>query len=645
MLGLLFHKNYVTDMTVTASSALFIYSLSGAVYINQIVENHYGVSIFPVTLEDFFKNSDKLLQDYSHVVVSAELNEIKQVMLRAVDTDITIGFLPTPGERKLNRCYNIPGDLQQALQLALTGDPSTIDLILCNESLLLFQGSIGKLPLFGVSQDKGKLALFWDSLKKLSSLKLQPFTLEKFGKQKTTIQTAATGCLMLSSQEKSLTSSIIDHDSASDDGMVALLVVAPFSILDYLKLMWFRLAQQARSGQMPPSVGYIKCPEVKIQFEESATVSIDGEKTEESSVHLRVLPGAVKVNIGEKNRKSLGKRQAAKERYSINSLPVGKEVQRAVNKRVPLFAFASEDRFRDLFTALRLDAKLSSTYIILMLLSTVLATVGLYLNSSSVIIGAMLLAPLMAPIISLAMSLLRYDRKLFKDSLTKIGVGILLALSASAFWSVISPYQPITPEMQGRLNPTLLDLVVAVAAGIAGAYAKSYKEVLENLAGVAIAVALVPPLAVAGIGLGRLDPTFFSNAFLLFLTNLVGIVLAATFTFRILGFSPLVRDKKTLALFLIFSALIAIPLSAAYKDIVYRAELEKGWKKERFLVNGKYLIIKDAVYNDFHEHNILTVNIHARDQINRKDLKELKRKIRQNFSDEIIIRANVTYIP
>ena len=78
---------------------------------------------------------------------------------------------------------------------------------------------------------------------------------------------------------------------------------------------------------------------------------------------------------------------------------------------MPFFTYASEERFKDLFTALRDDARLDSTYLILMVLSTVLATVGLYLNSSSVIIGAMLLAPLMAPIIALAMSLLRYGQE------------------------------------------------------------------------------------------------------------------------------------------------------------------------------------------------------------------------------------------
>ena len=89
---------------------------------------------------------------------------------------------------------------------------------------------------------------------------------------------------------------------------------------------------------------------------------------------------------------------------------------------------------------------------------------------------------------------------------------MVLALGAAAMTAFICPYDPITPEMQARLNPSLLDLAVAIIAGIAGAYTKSFKEILQSLAGVAIAVALVPPLAVAGIGLGRMDMFIFGSA-------------------------------------------------------------------------------------------------------------------------------------
>ena len=631
-------------MPETISAALFVYSKEGEVYLDSVISNPFGTEISAIPLQEFFEDSEKLLQLHTHIVISAGLIDTKRVIQSAIGKEVSFGFLPPPGERKLNSSYNIPNDKNQALSLALRTETSPIDLVFCNDKLMLFQGIIGNLPLFGYVPEGGKLAMFWDGLKKMTGLQLTPLTIEKRGAQSASLSTAASGCLILSSQERGINTSIIDHDSAYDDGMVAVLAVSPLSISDYLKLMWCRLVFQARPGQLPPSVGYVKSPEIYLKSGKPLPVSIDGEEFIEKNYHLKVIPEALQVNIGKKKS---GKEKSApkKEKFAVNSLPVGREVQKAIAKRIPIFAYASEERFRDLFIALRNDAKIDATYVVLMILSTVLATLGLYLNSASVIIGAMLLAPLMAPIISMAMSLLRYDRLLFRLSLEKIALGIIIAMVSSSFMAVISPYQPLTSEMSGRLNPTVLDLLVAVAAGIAGAYSKSYKKVIGNLAGVAIAVALVPPLSVAGIGLGRLDFEFFSNAFLLFTTNLIGIVLAATFTFRVLGFSPLVRDKKTLALFLVFSFIILIPLSMAYNEIVYRAEFERKWERERFLINGKYLIINEAVYHDFRNKDLLFINIHARDQIDRSDFKELKRKIEQNFPEEITIRANITYIP
>ena len=142
-----------------------------------------------------------------------------------------------------------------------------------------------------------------------------------------------------------------------------------------------------------------------------------------------------------------------------------------------------------------------------------LATLGLYQNSAAVVIGAMLLAPLMAPIISLAMGMLRQDMKMSRQSAVKIIVGVVIALLAAALLTLVFPHKPVTAEMLARVNPTLLDLGVAIFAGIAGAYTKAYKEILQSLAGVAIAVALVPPLAVAGIGIGRLDISFLFPGF------------------------------------------------------------------------------------------------------------------------------------
>jgi len=206
-------------------------------------------------------------------------------------------------------------------------------------------------------------------------------------------------------------------------------------------------------------------------------------------------------------------------------------------------------------------------------------------------------------------------------------------------------YKPVTGEMEARLSPTVLDLIVAITAGAAGAYTKSYREILQSLAGVAIAVALVPPLAVAGIGIGRLDPEFFGHAFLLFSTNLVGIIMAATLTFRVLGYSPAVKSKRGISIVLLLLVLITVPLYLSYNRIVNTRSFEKSWQEERFLVHGKYLIIKNAHLSEYSNKDILTMDILARDQLTRSDLAELKRKISYNFSEELVIRANVKYIP
>ena len=311
---------------------------------------------------------------------------------------------------------------------------------------------------------------------------------------------------------------------------------------------------------------------------------------------------------------------------------------------MPFFSYASEKRFRDLFISLRDDAKTDSTYVILMVLSTMLATIGLYQNSTAVVIGAMILAPLMAPIVSLSMGLLRRDDALLKNSIWKIAIGITLALLASVIITQLFPHKPITSEMDARLSPTLLDLAVAIVSGVAGAYSMSYKEIMQSLAGVAIAVALVPPLAVAGIGLGRGDPDFFFQAFLLFSTNLVGIMLAASFTFRILGYSPVVFAKRGMSVVVILLLMIAVPLYVSYDQIVETIIFEKQLEKERFLVNGKYLIVQNVQITRRYDVEVISMDILTRGTIGRKDLFELKKKIRLHFDRDLVIRTRVLYI-
>jgi len=207
------------------------------------------------------------------------------------------------------------------------------------------------------------------------------------------------------------------------------------------------------------------------------------------------------------------------------------------------------------------------------------------------------------------------------------------------------PHKPVTEEMLARLNPTLLDLAVAIISGIAAACSKSFREIIQSLAGVAIAVALVPPLAVAGIGIGHMDFHFFYQAFLLFTTNLVGIIISATLTFRILGYSAAVRRKASLVAVFIFLVLISIPLYLSYSRIVEDRIFEQSWRKERFLVNEKYLIIIKASIIWRGDNRIILMDILAREPLTREDLNAFKKKIQANFDKKLIIRLKTFYIP
>jgi uncharacterized hydrophobic protein (TIGR00271 family) len=278
-----------------------------------------------------------------------------------------------------------------------------------------------------------------------------------------------------------------------------------------------------------------------------------------------------------------------------------------------------------------------------MILSAVLATVGLYLNNAAVIIGAMILAPLMAPLVSSAMGLLRGDSELFWNSNRTIVVGVLIALATAAMTTLAFPHKPVTSEMLGRLNPTLLDLVVAVVSGVAAAYARSYREIAQNLAGVAIAVALVPPLAVAGIGVGRGDIVFFLQAFLLFVTNMVGIILAAMFTFRFLGFSPVVKGKRGLRVMLLLLAAITVPLYLSYNQIVDRVLFEKKLETDRYYINGKYLQVIKVDVSHHKNRLLLVMDILVREPLTRQDLSDFKSKLQGQFDEKLIVQTKVTY--
>ncbi len=630
-------------MQLHVDSALFVYVPGTESLIEQVIGNPFESKITPVALEEFVHNCRQHLQQLDHVVVAASLDEIKSVLTLAMEYSFSVGLLPLSEQKDLRNCYDLPKKIDEALEIALQKDAQIMDVILCNKKILLFNAAIGRLPMIDFTRNIHAFQVVPTALRRFIGIKLLPVQFSTGSGKK--IKTAASGCMIVQRHERTLASKLISHDSSLTDGMISMVITAPISILNYFSFLYQTLRHAGQRKKIPTAVGYIKSSQITVETETTFEVSIDGEKASQTPLICETVPQAVRINVGEKLRESVKSSKKASERIEVQNLPADKELSKATNKRIPFFSYASEERFRDLFISLRKDAEIHSSYLMLMVLSTMLAAIGLYQSSAAVVIGAMLLAPLMAPIISLAMGLLRQDTKLSRTSILTIAVGVLIALTAAMLISLLFPHKPITMEMQARLNPSLLDLGVAIVAGVAGAYTKSNKEILQSLAGVSIAVALVPPLAVAGIGLGMKDFEFFALAFLLFSTNLIGITLAATLTFRILGYSPVVRNKRGIAMVIFLLVCITIPLYLSYQRLVEETVLEKNWQQERFLVNKKYLMVQKAELVQQREKDLLFVRVLIREPLTRSDLNKLRKKIQANFSDSLDIRVQVVYIP
>jgi uncharacterized hydrophobic protein (TIGR00271 family) len=242
----------------------------------------------------------------------------------------------------------------------------------------------------------------------------------------------------------------------------------------------------------------------------------------------------------------------------------------------------SAEEQRELQQELRRGARPGVNFFVLIVLSCIIAALGLLLNSPAVVIGAMLVAPLMSPIMALSLGVVVGDLRTIRFSIEAILKGIALTIVLAAFVGLVSPLKTITGEMRARAQPTLLDLIVALASGTAGAYAVARKEVGAALPGVAIAAALMPPLATVGLGLSLGSALVAGGAFLLFVANIAAISLAAGVVFFLLGIRPQIWGPESrrqlwswLAVLLVVLMVIAIPLGVISVGIVREATQER----------------------------------------------------------------------
>ncbi len=217
----------------------------------------------------------------------------------------------------------------------------------------------------------------------------------------------------------------------------------------------------------------------------------------------------------------------------------------------------------------------------ILLCGAILASIGLDINSSAIIIGAMLISPLMQPILGIGLGIGISDRELLIKAIKNFSLAVGISLLTSTVYFTLSPLSQETTEMVARIKPTLLDVGVAIFGGMAGIIANSRRKETNALPGVAIATALMPPLCTAGYGIATGSTVFFFGAFYLFFINTVFISLSTYAMVRLLKF-PIKefvdqRTKKRIQTGIAtFAFVVMVPSMYIFYNVIIEAQLSRS---------------------------------------------------------------------
>jgi uncharacterized hydrophobic protein (TIGR00271 family) len=327
-------------------------------------------------------------------------------------------------------------------------------------------------------------------------------------------------------------------------------------------------------------------------------------------------------------------------------------LKRIFSKRLP--RLDRESRVT-IYEGIEVNSRWSFDFIALICFSTALAALGLMLNSSAVIIGAMLVAPLMTPILGAALSLIQGNRVLMLDCAKSLIYGYFSALTLGVLLGVFGNLYGVTDQMQSRSEPGVPDLLIALISGMAAAYCYSRPRLVSALAGVAISAALVPPIATAGIAVAMNEQKIAIGATLLFTTNVVFIIIGAGSVFLLLGIRAKSNQRSlniwvtrlSLAL-VIVAAIHVVPLSSALMSKVSSkiSNDEKSYVNlesqiRELIINdtGNDLLIKIQTSNYSNNSKLILIDVKKSDYQLDDTIGEISKVAENFFKKKVIIRV------
>jgi len=278
------------------------------------------------------------------------------------------------------------------------------------------------------------------------------------------------------------------------------------------------------------------------------------------------------------------------------------------------------------------DIEFKGRSIWILIASVFIASLGLNINSTAVVIGAMLISPLMGPILGLGLSVGTNDWITLKKSLKFFFISVIVSVLASTIYFLISPLKEASSELLARTQPTLLDVFIGIFGGMAGIIAVSGDEKSNVIPGVAIATALMPPLCTAGYGLATWQMNFLTGALYLFFINSVFISLTTFIAVKYLRFPKMnyvspKREKKIRVYIFIFVILIILPSAQIFWNVIKESQFNH--RAEIFIKDNLKSHRSDIIYtNSYYSDTLSSIDIYLTHYcISNSEIKDLQDKL------------------
>ncbi|MEA1936864.1 MAG: TIGR00341 family protein [Patescibacteria group bacterium] len=308
------------------------------------------------------------------------------------------------------------------------------------------------------------------------------------------------------------------------------------------------------------------------------------------------------------------------------------------------------NRQKKVYHEIKESAKGDFDFFVLIIFSGIIITLGLVVDSSAVVIGGMLLAPLVWPILALSLGIVKGRSKLIQDSAFTLLKSTLLIFVIAIIIGIISPsYALKGTEFLSRTSPTIFELFIALAAGFVGAFVIAYPKIGAAIAGVVVAAALVPPIAVMGVSIAHGDVALAGGAFILYLSNLIAVTFSASVLFFIARFKGpssekgQERMKSNMRWTLLFLLVLAVPLFLITSNTIKENKQQKI-VREIISVTIPEAVVTNVSIDDKSEVLITNITIQYSENLTGSQISDLESVLSKGMNKEVVSRITVVPI-